>query len=1138
MVKKGHKQCPVCFEAIREEALACRFCGAILTDRPLPKFLPRDQAVALEDARERAGTVSRPTVPEAGEAPEGLRDLQKHLEHEDIDALVERRFAGTPVPHSARQRQRLEEFLESSEDEYRTASVLFVDVTGYVSLSQKLKAEYLKDLLDAFYEICTQAVDRHNGFIVKFEGDACLAVFGAPVAYDRDVEASVRAALEIRDQVRVFPLIEGERVRTSAGIDTGEILSSFVTREGRRDFDIFGDTVNMAARIESAAAPDTIRVSPSTYEQLKGIFDFRRKRPRRFKNVPDLLATYEVIGQKEDGGQRRDFSLPFVGREEETARLTRLWGEFLEGDKIAGGVRIIGSPGIGKTRLVKEFLGGRKATVLKSEGSPQSARIPFGAWRQAIGSLWGGSADEAPEKIEEEIEALKSLHGLDSPMMGLKAMFGLSAALEEARGLRPADLKREMTADLRSLLSALSAKGSLALFFDDLQWGDASSLETLGSLIAPPQIGGAFWIFSHRIEFRPPRNEIRTLPVIKLRVLPDVERDRLLQSLLPVEIVSPEVIEALSTQAAGNPLFLIEMLRNVMDKLAKEAEGLRGRDLARRIREWVPGTLRGILQARIDLLSRRRRLVLQCGSVLGHRFAYSLIELFDLIRQGLMARLYALKGMEFLDEVRSAAELEFYFRHHLMRETAYRSLLERQRREFHRVVAERIEKTFRSRLADVYPVLAYHFDKGNIAEKAIHYLQLAGDRAMDQAALAEAIDFYQSALDRLLDGHEGPAEETQAAAILRAMGRSHRFLGENETALACFEKGGRLPTISSKKHLQAEMKAEIGITLLQMARWSESRSCLQEARKLRRNLDDPALRAMIVNGLGYAAWGIGDHPEARRHYSVALQISLPPHALGIHADARNNLALIEWRAGRLDKSLDHFRESLRLWRRLGNRFGVAATLMNVGIIEENRGRYAHARRAYAKALDLAEKIHFAQAQTACLSNLGNLALCQGRAVEAMEHNARSLEVARSIQDRRSEAIALENLALGDLMLHRQDEAGKTLAEARALARGLGDRERSLSLDLVEIEMLLDRRSNRFPRKKLRNLIARSRAVLRENGYVAEKPRLLRLELRAALAGGESGTIRDLYEKALAECRRQGNRVEERRVRAIVKSAEG
>ncbi|HNT34998.1 MAG TPA: adenylate/guanylate cyclase domain-containing protein, partial [bacterium] len=246
MVESGFKECPYCFEVIREKAKVCRFCHAVLTEEPIEPVFVTPSKAALEHER-------------------ALEDLpSSQLTREEI--------------LNKEQENGIRQILKNAPDEYRMATVLFADLCGYTRVSSEVSAEEMKGYLDAFYDQSIHAVSVYNGFVVKFVGDGILAVFGAPVAYDRDAESAVRAALEIRDQVSAMPSINGKHLRVKVGIHTGEILSTVVTARGRQaTFDIFGDAVNIACRLQSVAKDGQILVSGQTFDLVRHAFELGNK---------------------------------------------------------------------------------------------------------------------------------------------------------------------------------------------------------------------------------------------------------------------------------------------------------------------------------------------------------------------------------------------------------------------------------------------------------------------------------------------------------------------------------------------------------------------------------------------------------------------------------------------------------------------------------------------------------------------------------------------------------------------------------------------------------------------------------------------------------------------------------------------
>lgn len=1168
MVQEGYKECPICCEEIKIKALVCRFCGAVLTDRPLPTaMVTKDQAAAVEAAMLGAQAAVEKAAPPEPE-PETLERLlaaarggkQRATLLPGLSEAITERYAGIDPEFGEAHRQRFEEFLVRSEDEYRTATTLFVDINGYTALSEKLSPENIKSLLDSFYDVCVRVVGRYNGFIVKYAGDACLAIFGAPVAYDRDAESAVMAGLEIREMVRLFPPVQGVKIGVSTGVATGTILSSMTKAHGHPEFDIFGPSVNLCARIEAVAEADTILICPTTQSLVKDIFELNRRPARNFKNVAEPVVTYDVVARlPESQVVRRDFTTPFLGREQEMGKLAATWEAFVGAspDSGASGCMVSGAPGIGKSRLLAEFLrqyAVPPARVLSAACAPQDAKIPYGMLRQAVAQSWDGTAGDSIQCVETALagflrgrgETGRRLAESTRDLLGLRAMYGSRGALDEVRGMGEGALRRLVRADLMALLSHLAADGPVVLFLDDVQWADASSLELLDALATPPCIGGIYLLLAHRSGYRVTQPHVKDLRKIVLRELDEESRRSLFGHLANIEEILPEIRSGLIEQSSGNPLFLVELVRALAVRVAElEASGQGGSHLAEHLREWVPPSLKGLLQSRIDLLDQRRKLVLQCGAVLGQRFEYRLIELFELVRSGLLARLYSLKGLEFLDDVETPRELEFLFRHHLIRAAAYQTLLERQRAELHGIVAKRLETQYTGRLDEIYPVLAHHHDRAGNRERAIHYLHLAGNRATAQAALTDAVQYYDAALEKLLPAAsaEGApplaeADQLHAASILRARGRVQRLQGQAPDALDSFARARALPAVEKETLFLTKIAIERALTHIQVTDYASARGELETALPAAEEHGDPGLLAMAWNARGFCDWGQGLWAPAREAFDRTLALANRAGNDGIRADALNNLGLLEWKAGRLDGALERFHEALLVRHKLGDRFDIARTLMNLGIVEENLGHYDEAQTRYEQALELAESLRYTLVQSATCANLGNLALVRGYYAAAQQHNARSLELARAIGDLRSQAIALENLALGHTHLLDAAEARRCLTQARRIANRTGDLERLFSLDLAEVESLLlaDPQPHDAARQQRQatSKIARAHEDLSAGSYRAELPRLLRLEARAHFQTGNREEGATALRTALTECAAQKNASEELHARALAK----
>lgn len=1106
MPRRGYKECPFCAEIIREKAKLCRFCGRSMEDSAVA---PPPPAYA----------------PPAAAAPTG--ELSLSIGQEGPAARIE----ALGLHLSAGHQQRLRSFLSAPDDQYRTATVLFADICGYTRMCEELRAEEVKEILDVYYAICAETVDAFNGSVLEFQGDGCLAVFGVPIGFDRDAESAVRAAWDIRERVRAA---FGGRIEISAGVESGDVLSSRITAQNPPTLKVFGAAVNLAARIESAAQANQILIGPGTFELVERVFVLRPQPAREFKNVQGAVITYLVEGIRSADLERRDFTAPFFGRMGERRRLEEAWGSFVTGAAAGkgkcAGIVITGDPGIGKSRLVAEFarargtgdvpVAGGRAGVRQVwiEGAPHDVKIPWGLWRAVLGAVAGaaagGSAEERVVKLAALLDSLGAGAELRQTCM---ALAGDTRAARELAGMPPQLLRRLFASDLRNLLERAAEASTILLVLDDVQWADRSSLEVLDAILEWPP-AGVFFTIVHRTGFSPKLSRLKAMPRMHIYGLDAPARNELFGVLAGGQDILPELRDALLERAEGNPLYMVELSR-----LLGQAASAGQQD-----GEIVPLTLKEMLQSRIDMLDQRRRLVLQCGAVLGRRFAVQIIQLFEFIREGLLARLYSLASAELLADDASHGELEFLFRHHMTREVAYQALPDRKRRELHRLVAERLEEKFADDLAARAPLLAYHYARAGEHAKAARHLCAAGDQAAELAAASEAIEFYTQAAGSLGKCPPTPETRLQHARALRWRGRMQRLLGDNSGAMESFELALELADESAPESTSLAVRQEISTQHMLAGEYGKAEEGLRALQKMPGLKKEPVLEAQTWTGLGACAWGRGDFREARQRFERALELSGATHNPSLSADVRNNLGLIAWKEGNLRQALELFQAAMLLRRKGKDRFGIALTLKNMAIIEENMGRFVRAEKHYREALALDEQNHFVAEEGAVRSNLANLCLTLGRAAEAAEHAAQAFDAAQRAGDPRGAAIALENLALAHLLMSRFVDCEKQLREARAVARKLGDAERDFSLDLVRIEMLLAQGKAKTAEPHLKKAMAR----LEDAGFGAERPRLFRLVAAAKLGAGLKMQGQEALARALAEAERQGNESEKRQIERL------
>ncbi|MCX8038477.1 MAG: tetratricopeptide repeat protein, partial [Candidatus Sumerlaeia bacterium] len=477
-------------------------------------------------------------------------------------------------------------------------------------------------------------------------------------------------------------------------------------------------------------------------------------------------------------------------------------------------------------------------------------------------------------------------------------------------------------------------------------------------------------------------------------------------------------------RAGGNPLFLEETARALL-RLWEEADA-RGAPLPDGVVETVvPESLRGIIQARIDTLDERARLTLQCGAVIGPQFTLGVLQLFEIIREGLLDRLYMLRGLQFLRSRPTAEDLEFIFYHGLTQEVAYQSLLDAHRRELHGLIGRQLERKFGEvgTLEVNAAVLAFHYLRSDLRDKALEWTVASARHAAHLFANDEAIDLYEQALKVAKeDLPPTDANRRTLADVLRARGRLLRLTGRLDEADESFEALMSVAQSVDDAGLVADALAETGMNLYQRGRYVESDDALQRAAATYAQINDSPGVAMAFNSIGMNALARGELDAAVGWFDRAAEEDIEAERPAIAADIYNNRGLVLWHQRQYAKALENIRRAQGIWQRLHNRFGLCATTLNVGLLEEELGHAQQALEHYHHALEHARKLFYREAEAIILVNIGNALRRVGNLLAATEANQRAVELAEHLARKDIAATATENLGLDALAAGRAEHA--------------------------------------------------------------------------------------------------------------------
>lgn len=697
------------------------------------------------------------------------------------------------------------EIIKNFQGERKFVTVIFADITRFTSLSEEMDPEQIRDLINACFEQLVPVVTKYGGMLDKYIGDAIMAVFGVPLSHENDHERALRAGLEMIESMAAFNAAHATSLSLHLGVNTGLVIVGGLGTSERQDYSVMGDTVNVASRLKDLAKPGQILVGPTTYRLTRGIFDFQELGPIRVKGKSKPVPAYRVLGVLElpyslYGSSVRGIVSPMVGRNIEFATFIGNIGRLLAGQGSI--VSVVGDAGLGKSRLVAEVrkqVEGWKLLWLEGRALSYSKTISYWPFQQILKAYAGITEEddeiEAWEKLEKEVTALfpdqvaEILPYLAS-LLGLEVRGGLE---ERVKYLDGEAMGRHIFRATRRFFERLSLKYPLILVFEDLQWVDQSSMELLEH---PFPLVREVPLMICGISRPDPQSPAAHLWEIAARDYPDryteivitslspVDSTRLLYNLLEIKDTTSRLAKLILQKAEGNPFFVEEVVRSLIDVGAVIQNVSTGRWQVTKSIEHItiPHTLRGVIIARIDRLDEETKEVLKIASVIGRSFFYRVLRAVCKEEQGLDKHLEKLQQLELIHEKSLFPELEYTFKHALTQEVTYESILLQRRRELHHRVGECLETLFAGRLEEFYGLLAYHFAQAEDWEKAQDYLFKIGDRAVKVAADAEALSHYQQAIAAHARAFGDQWDPFQRAILERKMGEAFFRRGEHHQA--------------------------------------------------------------------------------------------------------------------------------------------------------------------------------------------------------------------------------------------------------------------------------------------------------------------------------------------------------------------
>ncbi|MFL5331612.1 MAG: AAA family ATPase, partial [Geminicoccaceae bacterium] len=655
--------------------------------------------------------------------------------------------------------------------ERRPLSVMFCDLVGSTTLSARLDPEDLREVIRSYQARVVSAIQPFNGFIARYVGDGVLIYFGWPQAHETDAARAVRAALAVATAVSAAP-VAGEALQMRIGIATGLVVVGEPIGSGdARQQTAIGETPNRAARLQSLAGPNQVVIDAPTRRQIGGLFTCQELGTVDLKGLPAPVPAWHVVAENRMLGQfeaLRGSLTPLVGREEDLDLLLRRWTQARSGSGKV--VPISAEPGVGKSRLTEalaERIAAEPHIPLRWFCSPyhqDSALYPVMAqMERAAGIAQSDAPDTRLAKLQELLAATEP-SGEDAAL--LADLHGLPAAdPAPLLGLTPQRRKEKTFEALLRQLEHLARQQPVLVVFDDLQWIDPSSRELLDRLIEQVADWPVLLLALFRPEFQPPWVGQPHVTMLTLARLDRHDTATMVASVAEAASLSgdvslpPEIVAEIAERTDGVPLFVEELTKAVLEAGAQAPATL---SATPRPGLAVPPTLHASLMARLDRLGATAREVAQAGAVIGREFGHALLaSITDLPEPRLREALDRLTNAGLVFARGTPPEASYLFKHALVQDAAYGSLLRGRRQGLHRRIAATLEERFPEVVAAEPALLAQHCQEAGLTEQAVTYWAKAAQQALARSAMAEAVAQVRKGLDALAKLLDGPWRRDQ-----------------------------------------------------------------------------------------------------------------------------------------------------------------------------------------------------------------------------------------------------------------------------------------------------------------------------------------------------------------------------------------
>jgi len=961
---------------------------------------------------------------------------------------------------------------EETRKERRLVTILFADLSGFTALSENLDPEELSDSLNICFEILNRIITDHEGTIHKYEGDSVLAIFGLPHAHEDDPERAVKAALQMMDRIPEINKALSTKLNTACelglhmGINIGTVFAGTIGSKEKKEYTIIGEAVNMASRLMDAADDGEIFVSGRVFRQTRYLFEYRPLQPIQVKGIGKPVHVFKPLKVKDNPDPKRGiegFHSKMVGRDQEFAMLSSKVQNLYKQRK-GGVVFVLGEAGIGKSRLydeLKKHIIADKLPINIIEGRCLSygEMITYFPLLEILKKIFGISDQDPMDAIKQKIlstceELLLKKNKEITPYILYLFSIPLPQELKEkVKHLDAEGLNLQTSVALKTLLKAVAEKNPVLMVIEDYHWIDAASLDLLKFIFDTSDTDPLLLLCLSRIERESEAHKVKEsfkkhladdFAEVELPVLSNEASQQLTENLLKLSGLTAGVQKEILAKAEGNPLFLEEIIRSLIDKgflVYESGVWKASKDLTI---AGIPDSIQEIIATRIDHLDPDLKVLLQKAAVIGRSFLVSLLERLIRVDSLMMSvHLATLEELEYIRLLAKEPELEYIFKHPLVQEVAYSSLPKKNRTELHGYVAKIIEQTLSDRIDEFTELLALHYTNSDDKNKAIEWLEKASFHAKERYANEEAIKYFEkvvSTVDELVE-----ATDQHKWIYLKAyesLGDIHAIRGDYDAAIDAYKS---MVQGTEDMVVRARARRKSARVHWHQSNFADALKTLDTAIK---TLSGDSVDVLIEQAEIYLLRGAiyevqGSIPDAQQAIEEALSIvekvAMNDPVKKIRANAYISLGGIFRNHGNYDKAIEMYEHSKALLEELNDKQVIGNVTYLLGIVYHMKGDFKKAIDLNEESLAILEQIGDKKNIGHTCNNLGIMYSYLDERQKSLDFHRKALRISLEVGDKRGEGMAYSNLAISYLDADEYEKAHEHFHKYLKIAEHIGDK---------------------------------------------------------------------------------------------------